>query len=176
MGNSSVSLFWMEKGGERDCLLHLVKIHTQPCITDLCSGCWGSLAGLSYIPLTCCETSSSGYLFLPLSLVNSKMGKGAAWDKTDTVLLMANKDLVTSIRKYSITNKSYSCINLVKLWFYEGKEINAFFFFFWAVTALSCGLWTGQDQAPQRRMDGSALQGSARCPIVPALLAFPSLP
>lgn len=29
-----VLLFWMEKGGERDCLLHLVKIHMQPCITD----------------------------------------------------------------------------------------------------------------------------------------------
>lgn len=31
---ASLLLFQMEKRGERNCLLYLVKIHTQPCITD----------------------------------------------------------------------------------------------------------------------------------------------
>lgn len=31
---ASLLLFQMEKRGERNCLLYLVKIHMQPCITD----------------------------------------------------------------------------------------------------------------------------------------------
>lgn len=144
-----VLLLWMEEGGESSS-----GQNPYATLHNWSSSLAGkqALQACSRIPLICCETSTSDYLFQLLSLVNSRKRKGAAWDNTDTVLLKANKacDLVTFMKNYLITDKSCSCIHLVKPWFYEGEEKCAFFFFFFflfpwaAMTVLSWGLLRGR--------------------------------
>lgn len=167
-----VLLLWMEEGGESSS-----GQNPYATLHNWSSSLAGkqALQACSRIPLICCETSTSDYLFQLLSLVNSRKRKGAAWDNTDTVLLKANKacDLVTFMKNYLITDKSCSCIHLVKPWFYEGEEKCAFFFFFLLVS-LSC--YDSALLGPLERERLSTTEGGWRamlwrevlcCPVVP---------
>lgn len=74
---ASLLLFQMEKRGERNCLLYLVKIHMQPCITDPLLWLVSKISRLAATFLLSLVKLQPLNIFYLLSLVNSKERKGA---------------------------------------------------------------------------------------------------